>query len=494
MRSILGLVTLALLCLTAIPFDRPAAAAGTWSPTGPLTTARSGQTATLLPDGRVLAVGGDGDTGARFGALATAEVYNPSTGTWSGAGRLVNGGRTNHTATLLANGQVVVAGGGSVGLVPPRVEVYDPVSNAWSDAGRLLTARAGHIASLLPSGEILIAGGLNDRGQAIASTELFDPATGASAAVGALSTARAEAAVTVLATGQVLATGGYNPTTERVLAATDYYDPAKSTWIPTGDLNTPRVGHTATLLPDGRVLVAGGTGMDGASLASTELFDPETGTWSPGPNLAAARSGHAAVLVPEGVYVVGGRTAAPGGGPGTTLASTELYSPAAGVWAPGADLGAARFAHSVTRLQTGHVLAAGGSSSPGQSIASAELDTPSASVTPAAPVQPASGSAQQTADSITLAPGEEFTITLDSNRTTGYSWRLAQPLDESLVALVGSDYTPSGAGGLAGAGGTEVWTFHALAPGQTTIALEYVRPWETGVAPARTHATTVFIQ
>lgn len=88
------------------------------------------------------------------------------------------------------------------------------------------------------------------------------------------------------------------------------------------------------------------------------------------------------------------------------------------------------------------------------------------------------------AESIEVEAGARFSLTLDANPTTGYQWRLVQPADEGVVKLAGTQYTPR-TPGLPGGGGAQVWTFQAVAPGTTTIQLEYVRPWEVGVAPAR---------
>mgnify|MGYP001612604982 FL=1 len=88
------------------------------------------------------------------------------------------------------------------------------------------------------------------------------------------------------------------------------------------------------------------------------------------------------------------------------------------------------------------------------------------------------------AEAIEVEAGARFSLTLDANPTTGYQWRLVQPADEGVVKLAGTQYTPR-TPGLPGGGGAQVWTFQAVAPGTTTIQLEYVRPWEGGVAPAR---------
>lgn len=95
---------------------------------------------------------------------------------------------------------------------------------------------------------------------------------------------------------------------------------------------------------------------------------------------------------------------------------------------------------------------------------------------------------------IEVKAGQEFTIALESNRTTGYGWQLAEPLDENILKLVGSEYRSSATTPLPGAGGKEIWTFKAVAPGKTTVSLKYVRPWEKNVPPIQTAAFAVVVR
>ncbi len=133
-----------------------------WSITGSLTYARQICTATLLPSGKVLVVGG---TNAGSSAYNSAELFDPATNTWSATGSLANG-RANHTATLLQNGQVLVVGGqGMPGVYTSAIgaaEIYNPSTNTWSSAGNLATARFNHTATLLSNGKVLVVGGINN--------------------------------------------------------------------------------------------------------------------------------------------------------------------------------------------------------------------------------------------------------------------------------------------------------------------------------------------
>jgi hypothetical protein len=147
-------------------------ASGVWTNTGSLITGRQAHTATLLDDGMVLVVGGLDGQSSNGGYAITAELYNPSTGIWNETGDLVHG-RAVHTAIVLSNGKVLVAGGAGFGFFRPlaSVEIYDPASGIWSDFGRLITAREGHTATLLAGGDMLVTGGDDGRHITFASAE-----------------------------------------------------------------------------------------------------------------------------------------------------------------------------------------------------------------------------------------------------------------------------------------------------------------------------------
>jgi WD40 repeat protein len=242
-------------------------ASGTWTATGSLATARHRHAATLLPNGQVLVAGGVDN----FNSLANAELYDPASGTWTATGSL-NTARLSHTATLLPDGKVLVVGGdrsAQVFSALASAELYDPASGTWTATGSLITARASHAATLLPNGQVLVAGGVGQPPELLASAELYDPASGTWTATGSLATAREEHSATLLPNGKVLVAGGIG--TINFPAIAELYDPASGTWTATGSLITARYAHTATLLPNGNVLVAAGNGGSG-SLASAELY------------------------------------------------------------------------------------------------------------------------------------------------------------------------------------------------------------------------------
>ncbi len=329
-----------------------------WRAAGYLATPRLDHSATLLPNGKVLVAGGYyTDLSFLSHPLASAEIYDPATGAWTAAGAL-SGGRYRHTATLLPNGKVLVAAGTFFGPnnIPQTLastELYDPVSGSWSATGSLATERFDHTATLLPDGKVLVVGGTNTNGT-VATAELYDPAIGAWSPTGAPANARHAHTATLLPNGKVLIVGGSatNTVPSGLLASTELYDPVTGGWTPTGALATARYVHTATLLVTGKVLVAGG--YPGGSIGS-ELYDPATGIWSPTAS-TTSRLRHTATLLPNGkVLFVGGAGNQLDPGPG----NAELYDQATGITATAYPRNA-RDSHTATLLPNGKVLIAGG--------------------------------------------------------------------------------------------------------------------------------------
>ena len=217
-----------------------------------MNAARSNATATLLPNGKVLIAGG-----YAFGALGSTELYDPATNTFAAAAStpVMNTARNDATATLLPNGQVLIAGGDNDSSSLSSTELYDPASNTFAAAAStpvMNTARFGATATLLPNGEVLIAGGDNG---SLSSTELYNPAANtfaAAASTPVMNTARYDATATLLPNGRVLIAGGGNGST--YLSSTELYDPATNTFAAAAStpvMNTARELATATLLPNG---------------------------------------------------------------------------------------------------------------------------------------------------------------------------------------------------------------------------------------------------
>lgn len=347
----------AVLMLAMLGFAREAFAQS-WSLTGSINTARIYDTATLLPNGQALVAGG---ANSSDNYISSAELYNPASGTWSLTGSL-NFDRAYHTATLLPNGQVLAAGGfgfvdGSPAIaIPSSAELYNPATGTWSVTGMLNVARYWHTATLLSNGQVLVAGGFGISGDVLSSAELYDPAAGTWSVTGSLNFARVWSTMTLLPNGQVLVAGGAGP-----LSSAELYNPATGTWSITGSLNVAREGDTATLLTNGQVLVAGGGGASDNALTSAELYNPVTGTWSVTGSLNFDND--TATLLTNGQVLV---TA--GGG-----TSAELYNPATGTWSLTASLNVARDNDTATLLSNGQVLVASGVGSSDNFLSSAEL-------------------------------------------------------------------------------------------------------------------------
>ncbi|WP_429448949.1 kelch repeat-containing protein [Paraburkholderia sp. 40] len=332
---------------TQVAITVTAESAGEWLPANAMKTRRYRHTATLLSDGRVLVAAGSNGK-----SLSLAELYDPASDKWSPTGNLTDA-RQSHTATLLPGGKVLVAGGSisnGKGTSLPTAELYDPIAGKWTETGEMSQARDLHTATLLPDGRVLVAGG-EAPGGAQSSVELYDPVNGAWLQTGFLNEARDAHTATLLPNGRVLVAGGDGKA--GALASAELYDPATGKWSETGSMTQAREQHTATLLTDGRVLVAGGEGNAGA-MSSAELYDPATGTWSHTGGMSQAREDHAAVLLANG------KVLATAGIAQLDLFSDELYDPATGNWSQTDSLGLSRDSHTATRLSDGRVLVAGG--------------------------------------------------------------------------------------------------------------------------------------
>jgi hypothetical protein len=327
-----------------------------WSATGGLAEARDHHTATLLSNGKVLVAGGR--IGANLdGSTSSAELFDPGSGTWSATGSM-QAARDSQTATVLQDGKVLVAGGNGRGGLDAlsSAELYDPSSGTWTATGDMVVAGRGHTATLLTDGRVLVVGG--DGNPTLA--ELYDPASGTwTVTRRPMIRYHVGHTATLLPDGRVLVAGGPPNGRDIGWPTVELYDPRSGSWTVTGNMVHLRVEHTATLLADGRVLVAGGNALGGSkSIASAEVYDPSSGSWTAVGKMVAVPSGaFTATLLTDGkVLVVGGF----GNGGNGLLASAELYDPDTGTWTATARLGSSLASQTATLLPDGRVLVAGG--------------------------------------------------------------------------------------------------------------------------------------
>ncbi len=284
-----------------------------WTTVASMAAARTAHTATALWNGKVLIAGGASGSLLSPTALSSTELFDPATGTWSNARSLDTAGltpRMSHTASLLPDGRVLVVGGQASPLTAaPEASIYDPERNRWSPARKLGSARYGHTATVTQTGTVFVFGGYSASNTALGSGEVYDATTDSwTATANAPLTGRVSHAATLLPSGEVLLTGGagtagvtpYGVALTAPYSSAELYSPGSNRFTLAASLRTARRGHTTSLQPDGTVLAIGGYGS--TYLADSETYDVASNRWSSGPTLATARSGHAALVVPNGAF------------------------------------------------------------------------------------------------------------------------------------------------------------------------------------------------
>jgi hypothetical protein len=345
-------VRLLALALLVLPLGASAGVGGL-TPVAPMTVARAVHSATTLADGRVLVVGGCSTPGCELdGAQAgVAELYDPTTRRFERTGRL-RAWRDDHTATLLRDGRVLVAGGWGVDGVLASTELYDPATGTFARGPRMSSRRAGLTATPLRNGRVLLAGGFTDNRPTVASADVFDPAAGTLRPVGAMAAPRGAHAAARLADGRILVVGGLSR--GRVVATSELFDPRTGRFARGPSLRLPRYKAAAVTLRDGRVLVVGGSAdVEGErTYRSTELYDPKRNRFAAGPLLQQARYKHrdAVLLLPNGDVLVAGSAPVPE----LWRRSSTRFVPVAG------SLGRSRLFATASLLRSGDVLLAGG--------------------------------------------------------------------------------------------------------------------------------------
>lgn len=349
-----------------------------WRTAAPMHQPRVGHTATLLQDGRVLVAGGQILANGELQGSGSSELYDPVRNQWTYTDGPMNGARYFHTATLLDGpacrvetrppycGEVLVAGGTSKQHNRESLsatELFDPATRRWTPLPRLATARQSHTATLLADGRVLVAGGLGDGGISLSSAEVYDPPAARWTRTAPMGTARSFHAATLFGgpacevaarpayCGGVLVTGGLQAgqieeywQTGVDSASAELYDPdasdggVRGVWRPASSMASAREGHQSVLGLDGQVVAVGGD-----HEASVEAYDPVTGKWRRTATLAGRRYDHTATVLdgPQcragasrglaycGTVVVAGGSPTGGHdeGPYESLSTTELQPP-----------------------------------------------------------------------------------------------------------------------------------------------------------------------
>lgn len=315
---------------------------------GQMTVARAVHTATLLKNGKVLIAGGM-QRDAVY--LDTAEIYDPQTGAFTPTGRM-NAKRVGPVVLLLSDGKVLFTGGINESGSLRSAEIFDPATGTFSQSGDMVKAREAHALIPLPNGQILVVGGLDNR-RGIAEAELYDPVARTFKLTGSMKTARGSVAAAPLPNGQVIVCGG-TPDLRTVLNTAEIYDPASGTFTATVTMNQPRFKFAANALTDGRVLATGGA-VDNewtGRRPTAEVFDQKTMKFSAVRDMNMPRFKHTtatALLADGGVLIAGGNR------------RVEIFDPKTGTFGLiQGDLGDEFFFNSATVLANGKVLLTGG--------------------------------------------------------------------------------------------------------------------------------------
>ncbi|MFA6977912.1 MAG: FG-GAP-like repeat-containing protein [Ignavibacteriaceae bacterium] len=275
--------------------------------------------------------------------------------------------RSGHTANILADGRVLITGGNIPGFIYSSCEFYEPeVDNGfggWSNAPSMSVARFKHSATTLPDGKILITGGVNESFQRERSSEIFNPEGNAGLGIwnstDSMVLGRYMHTATLLQSGKVLVVGGLSP--NGISPTCELFDPTgndgQGKWLNVTSLNIARSGHTAVLLSDGKVLVVGGENASQISTSSCEIFDPSAngglGSWTITDSMSAVRNGHKTVLLSSGKVLVTG---------GGSQVSEIFDASGNGNWSNSGPMIEKRSYHTATLLMKGKVLVAGGGS------------------------------------------------------------------------------------------------------------------------------------
>ena len=340
---------------------------GTWVPTAnPMRDTRYGETQVTLLDGRVLVAGGDDGNG---NALSSAEIYDPRTGEWTPTGSMVTG-REYAMSLLLPSGKVLVAGGaGSTGTLD-SAEIFDPnnptdpagAPGTWQATGSMKYLHAGTGLALLADGNVVVAGGLGTGTQPTRSVEIYNVLSGTWTDGNPLLLAvRDVSPVSVQGGAQIVVPGGLNnfgAAQNRVQVSSD---PASSGWTNQTLAGTARSAYSTITMGDNYALVLGG--LNGNAVAGVDLYNAQTPAWSSLVPLASGRAGALVAPLSATQVLVAGGTAGSQGGQGIRTAEVYTFDPSAtvpSVDTPTSSMSFIRSGGGISTLQDGHVLVSGG--------------------------------------------------------------------------------------------------------------------------------------
>jgi hypothetical protein len=401
-----------------------AQSSGSFLSTGNMTTTRAFHTATLLNNGEVLIAGGEGGATGIVNAISSAELYDPVTRSFVPTGPMTTA-RSQHTATLLPNGKVLITGGRANGGLQllASAELYDPDSRTFATTGDMTVARTRHSATLLNNGKVLIVGGWEPSPPfyGLASAELYDPLTGTFTATGNMTLGWYGATATLLPDGKVLITSAYQDDADGPTA--EVYDPFTGTFI---NKNTRTrcctfYWQTTTLLPNATVLIAGGgSADDGIIQATAGIYDAGTGTFLSAGAMITPRYLHTSTVLSESTVLIAG-----------FFESAEVYDSSTGSFSYIGNMVRSRHVHTATLLNNGTVLLAGGLTSTFVPTASAELFVPSLPV-------PALVVAELRFDRSSVTPGSSYSVNAsgsDLSPRTFFDVRFTAPGGHTDVVL-----------------------------------------------------------
>jgi hypothetical protein len=339
------------------------ASTGVFTATGSMLTPRSQHTATRLNDGTVLITGGINAQSQL--SLNSAEIYNPATGTFTAVSNM-NSARSGHTATLLSSGKVLIAGGRQTWYGAPSAkqeEIFDPATASFTYTGNLITARMYHTAILIPNGKVLLAGGSNST-PGMNSAEIFDPTTGTFSSTANMNSIKQILSMVVLNNGKVFVVGA-----QAGQSSSEVYDYTTGTFSPTvGTVSTG--AWFAVGLSNGKVLVTGGQGGSASSLNSSEIYDPATNSFTSKSSMNSSRVNYSGVLLTDGnVLIVGGIDRISGKSANTA----ELFDYTTGTFSTIGNMNSSRSNSSIANLTNGNVLITEGQDDISVGISTTEL-------------------------------------------------------------------------------------------------------------------------